>query len=124
MLGDCQSKSAANAGARAVRLVEAFKYSLYVLRRDPWTLIFNGRHEFLLVRLDADGNGAVQSRELDRVLQQIDQHLLDPLRVDARAGQVFRNLGVDHDLDLFRVCPQTVDNSPDYIGEIGRGQAE
>src|SRR5215510_13281405 len=91
-LCDCEAEAgAAAAGGDAVELLEDL---VFLSSREPRTVIRDLYGDGLPGRGSQDANGAAARSVLDRVVEQVDQHLLDQHVVDWNERQIGRYVRV------------------------------
>ena len=92
-----QAEPAAFTGDAGVRLAEPLEHMRKEFRRDADAGIADGNFHVRIDAFEADLHPAAAVRELDRIRQQIPQHLLQALRI-ARDG---RRIRIEHGLDAY-----------------------
>ena len=96
-----QARAALLARARAVDLLELLEDALLVLGRDADAGVGHRDQEAAVLDLGPDAHGAGLG-ELDRVADQVHQHLGEPALVAAPARQVRRHVDLERELLLRR----------------------
>src|SRR2546423_6622159 len=92
--GEPNPQPAVGARRRAVRLAEAFEDERQELRADPPAVIADGHLDIGLDPLKPDFDAPALGRELDRVREQIPDHLLKPFVItgDRTCARVYNYL--------------------------------
>src|SRR5215831_889478 len=113
--GQTKAEAAMGASCRNVGLPEALEYIRKEFRTDALTGVcyddLNARFEPSRSDFDASGRGS----ELDRIGQQIPDHLLQPFRITRDCS--FSSIHVNDKGDVFRVCgrPHHIDGTADDL---------
>ena len=102
-LGDCEPEtgSAFGLGVGVVDLVELLKDALQLILRYPRTRVSHGNNEVAVHDRRADAY-LTSVGELDRVADEVEEHLGESLFVAKADGQMFGNSCLER--ELFRFC--------------------
>jgi len=124
MLGDRETQSCPFRMPGLVRLVEALEDTRLVdLGYSHAGIADSSRYE-ALVASDDDGDPAAGGRELDRVVHEIEQHLLDPGPIDGDRYQSFADVDRHGQSSAFDLRAQPIRSMPNDLARIDHLQIQ
>src|SRR5438552_15403461 len=107
--GEPEPGSSKLARAAGIRAVEALEDARLVLRLDAGAGIHDRQHHRRTEAVPEQGDPAAPRRELDRVVQQVDEDLLERAPIGHRA-QPFRHVRIEHDALLAGALAEEIEH--------------
>jgi len=115
VLGDRKSETGSGGPSRAVALVETLEKPRQLVVVNADTRIDHLDLEQVVVFRRADSDRPAGRRELDRVLDEIDEHLLDPGIIDGRGVRRIGCVRFDGEPSGFDLVTQAIDGTLDQV---------
>ena len=119
----CDGQAEARPGAastRLVGLVEALEDAHLVCLRDADPVVLDRHDDLLRSRPNPDRHVAAVRAELDRIVQEVDQHLPEPILRSGHGGNLLRDLRPQDDALAFGEQPQPLYGGDRQSPEVDR----